>query len=180
MQIFKSLKQTLNGLLSFIKITRNSFILFLLLFSTSAQSLTHEEHKFVRDIKYCLKQIEKDPNKDYIDINPYIIVAMAILESDYGRSRFAKLGKNFFGIRTFDLSVPHMKPRHRINPNFGVIKFKYFCGSVSYTLHTLTTHPSYEDFRRTKNIDYLRPWAEDPMYIDKLEERIIMLLENNH
>ena len=180
MQISKNLKQTLSGSLNFIKIIKNSFILFFLLFSTSAQSLTHEEHKFVRDIKYCLKQIEKDPNKNYIDINPYIIVAMAILESDYGRSRFARQGNNFFGIRTFNLSIPHMKPKHRINPNFGVIKFKHFCGSVSYTLHTLTNHYSYEDFRKTKNIDYLRSWAEDPMYIDKLEERILMLVENNH
>ncbi len=150
------------------------------MYSESALSLTTQEHKFVRDIKYCLTQIEKDPSKNYIDVDPYVIVAMAVLESDYGRSRFAKQGNNFFGIRTFDLNVPHMIPHSRNNLNFGVIKFKHFCGSVYYTLHTLTNHFAYEDFRKTKNIKDLAKWAEDPLYIEKLESRILTLVENNH
>lgn len=164
--------------MNFIKIGSSLSVLFLL--SEPALALTHQEHKFVRDIKYCIKQIDEDTTKNYIHVEPYIIVAMAILESDYGRSRFARQGYNFFGIRTFDLDVPHMKPHGRKNPNFGVIKFKHFCGSVAYTLHTLTNHSAYEEFRRTKNINDLTSWAEDPFYIDKLEERIAILVENNH
>jgi len=180
MQIFKSLRQTLSGSLSFIKKKSKLFLLLILFSPTSAFSLTHEEHKFVKDIKYCLKQIYQTKSNDYIQVDFYIIAAMAVLESDYGRSRFAIEGNNFFGIRTFDLSVPHMKPLGYKNPDFGVIKFKHFCGSVQYTLHTLTNHYAYEDFRKYGNIEDIASWAEDPFYIDKVVQRINILIENNH
>lgn len=119
-------------------------------------------------------------SNNYIQVNENIIIGMAVLESDYGRSRFAKEGNNFFGIRTFDLTVPHLKPLGYKNPDFGVIKFKNFCGSVKYTLHTLTHHYAYDEFRITGNIEDLDPWAEDPYYIDKLYSRIQTIVEKNH
>ena len=39
-----------------------------------------------------------------------IIMAQAVLESNYGTSRFAVEGNNLFGIRTWNLKEKHMKP----------------------------------------------------------------------
>ncbi len=40
-----------------------------------------------------------------------ISVAQAILESDWGRSRFAVEGNNYYGIIETDNTEPHMKNR---------------------------------------------------------------------
>ncbi len=179
MQIFKNLKLTLSGSLSFIK-KKSSLLLFLLFFSTPSFALTYEEHKFVNDIRYCLKQIYLHTPDKYIKVNFDIIIAMAVLESDFGRSRFAVEGNNFFGIRTYDLTNKHIKPKGYENPDFGILTFKYFCSSVRYTLDAFTNHPAYDDFRQYGNVEDIWPWAEDPQYVGKIRERIQTIKENNH
>ena len=38
------------------------------------------------------------------------MLAQAIIESNWGKSRFAIEGNNYFGIRTWDDNVPQLKP----------------------------------------------------------------------
>lgn len=173
MLISKNLKQTSSGSLSFIKIQKTSIklVFLILLFSSPAQALTADQRSFVNKIDYCLDSIYKRIDKDR-HISKEIIIAMAVLESNWGKSRFAKEGLNFFGIRTFDLSVPHIKPKGFKNPKFGLRKFPNYCSSVAYTIWTLNDHHAHKEFSKDKKIENLTNWATDPEYIDKLKNKI--------
>ena len=106
-----------------------------------------------------------------------IIVAMAIVESAYGTSRFATEGNALFRVRTWDDKVPQMKPLGIPNAKFGVKKYKTKCQSVADVIDILNRHPAYEEFRveRTKqldsgDIDYaklvngLKAWSTNDQY----------------
>lgn len=108
-----------------------------------------------------------------------IIVAMAIVESDYGRSRFAREGNALFGVRTWNLKQPHMKPLSIPNAKFGVKKYTHKCESVSDMIRTLNTHPAYKEFRRERDnqvyrnqwnyeklLNGMRAWSVNPEYVD--------------
>lgn len=116
-----------------------------------------------------------------------ILVAMAVVESAYGTSRFATEGNALFGVRTWDLkNVAHMKPLAIPNAKFGVKKYKSKCGSVADVIDILNRHPAYEEFRieRSKqldsgNINYntlvngLKAWSTNDQYsviiLDKIK-----------
>lgn len=178
MKILKSLKPILSGLSNFIK-KKSSLFLFIIILPNNSFALTDEQHKFVNQINYCLTQLYKRiPENRHIDKE--IIIAMATIESNFGKSRFATLGYNFFGIRTFNLDKPHIKPKGYENPNFGLIKFKHFCESVNYTVWTLNDHPAHKRFSQTKDVKDLHNWAADPDYRNKIRRRIKFIRENSH
>ena len=72
---------------------------------------------------------------------------MAGIESGWGTSRFAVEGNALFGTRTWDMTVPHMKPRDLPGADFGVKKYDTKCDSVKDMIRILNTHPAYEKFR---------------------------------
>jgi len=80
-----------------------------------------------------------------------IIVAMAIVESNYGTSRFAQEGNALFGVRTWNMKQPHMKPLGIPNARFGVKKYTHKCESVSDMIRILNTHPAYKEFRTERD-----------------------------
>lgn len=115
-----------------------------------------------------------------------ILVAMAVVESAYGTSRFATEGNALFGVRTWDDNVPQMKPLGIPNAKFGVRKYKTKCQSVADVIDILNRHPAYEEFRveRTKQassgkINYeklvngLKAWSTNEQYsiiiLDKIK-----------
>ena len=49
-----------------------------------------------------------------------IIVSMAILETGYGKSRFAIQGNNLFGIRTWNKDLAQLKPKDNRDVEWGV------------------------------------------------------------
>ena len=58
-----------------------------------------------------------------------LIIAQAVIETGWGKSRFANEGNNLFGIRTYDLKEPHMLPSN--NPKkWGVKVYSHECDSV--------------------------------------------------
>ena len=106
-----------------------------------------------------------------------IIIAMAGIESGWGTSRFAKQGNNLFGIRTWDLEEPHMKPKEVQDAKFGLKKYPTKCDSIRDMIRILNTHTAYTEFRieRIKQIkngtwDYpsllllLGAWSTNPDY----------------
>ena len=106
-----------------------------------------------------------------------IIIAMAGIESGYGTSRFAIEGNNLFGIRTWDLTTDHMKPKDVPDAKFGLKKYATKCDSVKDMIRNLNTHTAYTKFRveRAKQIkegswDYkklmnlLDAWSTNPEY----------------
>ena len=118
-----------------------------------------------------------------------IIIAMAGIESAWGTSRFAKEGNALFGVRTWDMTVPHMKPRDLPDADFGVKKYDTKCDSVKDMIRILNTHPAYEKFRveREKQLDngkwnYKRllkgitAWSTNPRYTEIIW---IAIVDNN-
>ena len=115
-----------------------------------------------------------------------MIIAMAGIESAWGTSRFATKGNALFGVRTWDLSTPHMKPLDLPDADFGVKKYETKCDSVKDMIRILNTHPAYEEFRkeRAKQIedtkwDYkkllagITAWSTNPKYIDIIWTAIV-------
>ena len=87
-----------------------------------------------------------------------ILVAMAIIESDYGRSRFATEGNALFGVRTWSLDeVPHMKPAAIPNAKFGVKKYETKCQSVADVIAIINRHPAYKEFRAERDQNKYEP-----------------------
>jgi flagellum-specific peptidoglycan hydrolase FlgJ len=106
-----------------------------------------------------------------------IIIAMAGIESGYGTSRFAIEGNNLFGIRTWDLTTDHMKPKDVPDAKFGLKKYATKCDSVKDMIRNLNTHTAYTEFREERKIqlkkgswnykklmNLLDAWSTNPDY----------------
>ena len=141
--------------------------------------------EFVTSMNKCIDYLNWTTASDQ-RIPRDILVAMAIIESAYGTSRFATEGNALFGVRTWDDNVPQMKPLGIPNAKFGVKKYKTKCQSVADVIDILNRHPAYEEFRveRTKqldsgDIDYaklvngLKAWSTNDQYsiiiLDKIK-----------
>ena len=107
-----------------------------------------------------------------------ISVAQAILESDWGRSRFAVEGNNYYGIIETDNTEPHMKSK---NSNVLLKKYGNKCESVADYIALLNASSAFVEYRQlrlqqyiTDNVDVfqiietLENYAIDPEYRKKL------------
>ena len=107
-----------------------------------------------------------------------ISVAQAILESDWGRSRFATEGNNYYGIIETDSTEPHMKSK---NSNVLLKKYGNRCESVADYIALLNASSAFVEYRQlrlkqyiTDNVDVyqviitLKNYAIDPEYTKKL------------
>ena len=107
-----------------------------------------------------------------------ISVAQAILESDWGRSRFAVEGNNYYGIIETDDTEPHMKSK---NSNVLLKKYGNRCESVADYIALLNASSAFVEYRQlrlqqyiTDNVDVfliietLENYAIDPEYRKKL------------
>jgi Bax protein len=115
-----------------------------------------------------------------------IIIAMAGIESAWGTSRFAREGNALFGVRTWNLNTPHMKPLDLPKARFGVKKYTTKCESIKDMIRILNTHPAYEKFRieREKQLETgkwnYRPlmmgmtaWSTNPDYAEIILQTIV-------
>ena len=107
-----------------------------------------------------------------------ISVAQAILESDWGRSRFAKEANNFYGIIETDETEPHIKS---LNSDIMLKVYGNKCESVSDYIALLNNSSAFKEYRelRVKQymsddvnifelIETLDNYAVDPEYTKKL------------
>ena len=107
-----------------------------------------------------------------------VSVAQAILESDWGRSRFAKEANNFYGIIETDETEPHIKS---LNSDIMLKVYGNKCESVSDYIALLNNSSAFKEYRdlRVKQymsddvnifelIDTLDNYAVDPEYTKKL------------
>ena len=107
-----------------------------------------------------------------------ISVAQAILESDWGRSRFAKEANNFYGIIETDETEPHIKS---LNSDIMLKMYGNKCESVSDYISLLNNSSAFKEYRdlRVKQymsddvnifelIETLDNYAVDPEYTKKL------------
>jgi uncharacterized FlgJ-related protein len=110
----------------------------------------HNNQEFITSLKKCITYLNFDiPTRNHI--NTELIVAQAIVESNYGMSRFAIEGNNLFGIRVWSKEgmLPHRQPDHI---EWRVRVFKNKCDSVKYYIEILNTKKVYAEFRRVREL----------------------------
>ena len=147
----------------------------------------NDSKEFLSALESCIKWVEKDKNKFQI-VPREIIIAQAVIESDYGTSRFAKEANNLFGIRTYDLSVPHVKPLNQPESKFGLKKYKDKCDSVVDYYKVINNGHAFERFREVRYqmvlldkidvfelVETLEKYASNPNYVNLVKKTIKML-----
>ena len=132
---------------------------------------------FVKGIAECTVV-----NNAFVPPNERVVVAIsvaqAILESDWGRSRFAKEANNFYGMIQTDKTEPHIKS---LNSDIILKVYGNKCESVADYIDLLNTSSAFKDYRelRVKQvlddnvnvfdlIQTLENYAIDPEYTKKL------------
>ena len=99
-----------------------------------------------------------------------LILAQAILESAWGKSRFANEGNNLFGIRTFDKSQEHLLPitwDPNKWPGWGVKVYESKCASVRDYVRIINEVWAYEELREARKQNPDITAVELAMYLDK-------------
>ena len=124
----------------------------------------------------CVNYIEHNTT-DIYPVNLELLLAQAALESGWGNSRFARVGKNLFGIRTYDLKEPHMLPSN--NPKkWGVKVFEHECDSVLNYMNILNNGGAYKKYRELREngiddpyilVETLDAYATDKHYFSKIK-----------
>ena len=121
----------------------------------------HNNKEFVESLKKCIAYLNFEiPTKN--QINTELIIAQAIVESNYGTSRFAIEGNNLFGIRIWSKEgmLPYRQPDHI---EWRVRVFKNKCESVKYYIEILNTKQVYAEFRKARDMSF----NKDPIKMAK-------------
>ena len=140
--------------------------------------------QFIKELQSCINFFNLGLHK-YERIPTELIIAQAVLESNYGKSRFAKQGNNLFGIRTWNLKEKHIKPFDTNDQTFGIKVFESKCSCVRYYIKILNNSAAFADFRkmRKKMLDnnyinvlsltnYISKFATDKDYVAKVKRTI--------
>ena len=141
---------------------------------------------FIDSVGACVNYIY-NTTTDIYPVNFEILLAQAALESGWGNSRFALEGKNLFGIRTYNLTEPHMLPSN--NPKkWGVRVYMHECDSVQHYIDILNNGSAYEEYRKLRDngekdslkyVETLGAYASDKNYFPKIK-RIIKKLRTEY
>ena len=132
--------------------------------------------QFLDNVNQCVDYIY-NTTTDVFEVNRELLLAQASLESGWGNSRFALEGKNLFGMRTYDLTEPHMLPSN--NPKkWGVKVYQHECDSVLHYIQTLNNGHAYEKYRELREngendpfalVETLDAYASDVHYFAKIK-----------
>jgi Bax protein len=99
-------------------------------------------------MKKCIAYINIDLNKNE-QVPTVLIIAQAIVESDYGTSRFAREGQNLFGIRIWSKNgLLPLKQDPSIS--WRVKTYKTKCSSVKDYVSILNNNHHYSQFRQVR------------------------------
>ena len=108
---------------------------------------TSSKDMFVQSLNGCINYLYQSIEVEY-QIPNELIIAQAVIETGWGKSRFANEGNNLFGIRTWKEDVEHLLPQGvKKWPGWGVKVFASKCDSVKYYIELLNNHSAYEKFR---------------------------------
>ena len=140
-------------------------------FNPSMTYMNNEE--FITNVEECtlhLNSMEDEKNRIPVDL----VVAQVIHESEWGRSRFATIGNNLLGIRTFDPSDDQMKPVNKPDVSWGLRIFETKCESISYYIELLNNNHHYEDFRKER----IKQYVNDIVDLEKLAMTLAIYAED--
>ena len=146
--------------------------------------------EFIEDVRACtvhLNSLYTEDKRIPVDL----VIAQAIHASEWGRSRFATIGNNLLGIRTFDSADDQIKPLNLPNASWGLRIFETKCESISYYIELLNNSHHYVDFREERLIQYISDivdlealawtlaiYAEDVYYTQKIIQTLKELNDN--
>ena len=103
--------------------------------------------EFINSLNKCVDFINFQTPPD-MRVPIEMLTAQAVLESAWGKSRFAIQANNLFGIRTFSEDTEHLLPEGMEKwPGWGVRVFDTKCDSVKEYIRLLNYHHAYADFR---------------------------------
>ena len=123
-------------------------IILFVVFSQPAFGYTNNT-EFIQSVNKCADYLERGMKKED-KIPRKLLLAQAALESNYGRSRYAKEGNNLMGIYQFRNLHTGMTPRDNPNATFRVAKFQSKCDSIKYYMNLLNTKDAYISFRNER------------------------------
>ena len=146
-----------------------------------------DRDQFVQGIAECTIKYNTD-------INPFervivvLSVAQAIIESNWGESRFARKANNFYGIIQTDRTEPHIKALR----GKALLKvYGHKCESVGEYIEFLNYSEYFQEYRNIRMgqvvtgevdiftvIESLDSYATDPKYTRKLKDIVNSLLED--
>ena len=131
--------------------------------------ISDTNEQFIASLDICIDYV-------YLSVSPErqlprkLILAQAILESAWGKSRFANEGNNLFGIRTFDKSQEHLLPitwDPNKWPGWGVKVYESKCASVRDYVRIINEVWAYEELREARKQNPDITAVELAMYLDK-------------
>ena len=132
--------------------------------------------QFLDNVNQCVDYLYHNDVK-LQSVNRELLLAQAALESGWGTSRFAREGHNLFGMRTYDLTEPHMLPSN--NPKkWGVKVYIHECDSVLHYINTLNNGTAFEKYQQLRKkgendpiklLHTLDSYAADKKYFAKIE-----------
>jgi uncharacterized FlgJ-related protein len=123
-------------------------IILFVVFSEPAFGYSNNK-EFIQSVNKCADYLDKKYKKEE-RIPRKLLLTQAALESNYGRSRYAKEGNNLMGIYQFKNLHNGMTPAQNPNATFRVAKFKSKCHSIEYYMNLLNTKDSYKSFRNER------------------------------
>lgn len=148
--------------------------------------------EFIQGVKNCAVSYNSYTSNQ-LRIPIEIIVGQAVLESDWGKSRFAVEGNNLYGIRTYNLTELHLKPLGNKDAKFGLKVYPTKCLSVVHYIETLLSHRSYAEFREKMYdmwvvdeydifllTEMLYNYSADKDYAIKLRRTILFITERGY
>ncbi|MBU1629375.1 MAG: glucosaminidase domain-containing protein [Gammaproteobacteria bacterium] len=125
----------------------------------SGDALGPDETKWITQLaqSYGIKTFEPSNPKfweklqDRVDIIPSsLVIAQAIYESNWGRSRFSKQANNFFGQRCYKDGCGIIPLQRAANDRYEIRQFKNQQASIRSYIHNLNTHANYHDLRQLR------------------------------
>ena len=141
--------------------------------------------EFVKGITECTVHFNSAIPPQYRAV-VVISVAQAILESNWGESRFAKLGNNFYGMIQTDKTEPHIKA---LDSDILLKRYGRKCESVADYITLLNIGRDFVEYRNVRDketvtreidldeiINTLHTFAIDKEYTNKIKKTVDYLL----
>lgn len=125
----------------------------------SHKTLTRADKQYVLNLasSYNLKGMDLSNDKDWtillsrVDIIPTsMVLAQAADESAWGRSRFARLGYNYFGQWCFKAGCGFVPKQRAKGAHHEVRRFKNRDDAIHHYFHNLNTGATYEKMRKLR------------------------------
>ena len=146
---------------------------------------TSSRDMFVQSLNGCINYLYQSIEPEY-QIPNELIIAQAVIETGWGKSRFANEGNNLFGIRTFDKSREHLLPitwDPNKWPGWGVKVYESKCASVRDYVRIINEVWAYEELREARKENPDITAVELAMYLDKFstnpnyEKLVVKIIE---